>query len=232
MNAFISLFVLKHLLAIYCNLYKRSLMTIIMGDDCCGGSCSSEETNKEFALQPDGSYRVIGSMVIADVVAAFPKAATVMLGYGLHCVGCHANAFDTIDDGARGHGMQEDEILRMITEINTVINHRIATVEFTPKAIEKALELRSIEKGKETFPLRITVMGGGCSGPSYEMDFDEKKENDMVLQFGALAVIIDPDSFPGIKGSSIDYVDSPSGSGFKIENPNKGSCECGKGGCD
>ena len=100
----------------------------------------------------------------------------------------------------------------------------------TDKAIEKVIDLRSQETGKDGWPLRIQVMPGGCAGFGYEMDFDNTvKETDMAFMFGELKVIIDPESFPLIKGSKIDFLDSLQGSGFKIENPNaKRSCGCGK----
>jgi iron-sulfur cluster assembly protein len=204
-----------------------------MGHDheggCCGGNEQALADMQDFALQADGTYKVAGEMVIGDVVAAFPQAATIMLGHGLHCVGCHANAFDTIEDGARGHGMPDEEILEMIQEINTAINHKIETVEFTDNAVLKVKELRKQEQGKEDWPLRISVSPGGCAGFGYEMDFDQPKENDVLLTFGDLKVLIDPDSMPLIQGAKIDFIDSLRGSGFKIENPNaKRSCGCGK----
>jgi iron-sulfur cluster assembly accessory protein len=200
-----------------------------MGDACCNGNVQQLEDLKEFARQADGTYKITGEMVIGDVVAAFPQAATVMLGYGLHCVGCHANAFDTVEDGARGHGMPDEEILQMITELNTVINHKIENIEFTERAIAKVLELRAMEAGKDMWPLRIAVQPGGCAGFGYDMDFGEEKENDIKLQFGELVVLVDPESMGLMKGSKIDYIDSLRGSGFKIENPNaQHSCGCGK----
>lgn len=59
---------------------------------------------------------------IAEIVNKYPKVAEVMLAYGLHCVGCFANQFDTIEAGASLHGMDEDEIEEMIEEINMVIS--------------------------------------------------------------------------------------------------------------
>src|SRR4051812_10227474 len=104
---------------------------------------------QEFARQEDGTFKITGDMVIGDVVAAFPKAAPVMLGHGLHCVGCHANAFDTVEDGARLHGIEDQEIAEMIEEMNLVINKTIENIEFTQTAIAKVKALRAQEKGKE-----------------------------------------------------------------------------------
>lgn len=198
-------------------------------EGCECGSEQSFEDLKQMAVQPDGSYKITGEMVIGDVVAAFPQAAPIMLSHGLHCVGCHANAFDTVEDGARGHGMPDEEILEMIGEINTAINHKIENLEFTEKAVIKVKELRALEKGKEHLPLRISVTPGGCAGFGYDMDFDQKKEHDLTFMFDDLEVVIDHDSMEMLKGSKIDFIDSLRGSGFKIENPNaKRSCGCGK----
>lgn len=184
---------------------------------------------QERLKQPDGTYKVKGDELIGDLVAAFPKAAAVMLRYGLHCVGCSASSFDTVRDGAQLHGMEEEEIARMIAEINEAINKRIDTIEMTERAVRKVKELRSKEEGKQDWPLRIAVSPGGCAGFGYEMDFDTRKDGDMELDFDGLKILIDPDSFPMIKGASIDYVESLMGSGFKIDNPNaKRGCGCGK----
>ena len=201
------------------------------GACCKDGMIADQELQelRQFATQPDGSFRIDGDTVIGDIVAAFPQAATIMLSYGLHCVGCHANGFDTVEAGAAGHGMTDEEIGEMIAEINTAINKKIDTIDITPKAISKVKELRALEKGKEEWPLRIAIEAGGCAGFEYDMDFHERKEGDVELTFDGLVILIDPKSFPMLKGSRIDYVESLQGSGFKIENPNANrKCGCDK----
>ncbi|MBR9701234.1 DUF1858 domain-containing protein, partial [Candidatus Woesearchaeota archaeon] len=79
--------------------------------------------------QEDGTYKVDADMIIGDVIMAFPKAAAIMMGHGLHCVGCAANSFDTVEGGAKLHGMPEEEIKEMVSEINEAINHIIETME-------------------------------------------------------------------------------------------------------
>lgn len=61
-------------------------------------------------------------MNLGDLVIQYPIAAEVLLDYGLHCVGCFANAFDTIEMGARVHGMSDEEIAEMLERVNEVIN--------------------------------------------------------------------------------------------------------------
>lgn len=57
-------------------------------------------------------------MLLGSVVAEYPEAAEVMLEYGLHCVGCFANAYDTVEIGAKVHGMSDEEIEKMVEEVN------------------------------------------------------------------------------------------------------------------
>ncbi|OGC51842.1 hypothetical protein A2982_03895 [candidate division WWE3 bacterium RIFCSPLOWO2_01_FULL_39_13] len=60
---------------------------------------------------------------IAELVSNHPEAAEVMMAFGLHCIGCFASQFDTVEQGAKVHGMPKEEIKEMIGEINRVINN-------------------------------------------------------------------------------------------------------------
>lgn len=102
-------------------------------------------------------------------------------------------------------------------------------ISLTEKAVEKVKQLMTAE-GKEGFGLRVAVRGGGCSGFEYGMTFEEAAgEKDKVLEFEGLKVFLDDMSQLYLNGTSIDYVDSLAGSGFKIDNPqSSGSCGCGK----
>lgn len=71
-------------------------------------------------------FKVDKKTNIAELVSKYPEAAEVMLGYGLHCVGCFASQFDNIEEGAKIHSMDEDEIEEMIEEINMVIRGEIS----------------------------------------------------------------------------------------------------------
>lgn len=77
--------------------------------------------------------------------------------------------------------------------------------------------------------VRVMVVGGGCSGLSYDMDFEsDQKEGDTVYKEGELNVFIDPMSLQYLEGTNIDYVEKFSFSGFHFDNPNaKKSCGCG-----
>jgi iron-sulfur cluster assembly accessory protein len=85
------------------------------------------------------------------------------------------------------------------------------------------------EKELEGYALRVFVSGGGCSGMQYGMTFDDElREGDSEMEQFGLRVVVDPISSHYLSGSSIDYIDSLMGGGFKIENPNAVSaCGCG-----
>lgn len=101
-------------------------------------------------------------------------------------------------------------------------------ITVTPKAAEKIAEFIKEEKENPEY-LRVYVQGGGCSGLSYGMGFETKKEeDDMVIEEHGVKLLIDSYSIDYLKGANVDYVESLMGSGFKINNPNvTKSCSCG-----
>jgi len=98
----------------------------------------------------------------------------------------------------------------------------------TPTAVEKVKTILA-ERGEEG-GLRISVVGGGCSGFQYQMSLDkEPGADDQVIEQDGLKVYVDSRSMPHLAGTKVDYVDGLSGSGFKFENPNaQASCGCGE----
>ncbi|MYM62477.1 iron-sulfur cluster assembly accessory protein [Pseudomaricurvus sp. HS19] len=84
--------------------------------------------------------------------------------------------------------------------------------------------------GKPIAGLRIKVEGGGCSGLQYGMRLEEAAaEDDSVMDFSGVKVLVDPQSVEMLDGVTVDFLDGLEGSGFKFENPNAtGSCGCGK----
>ncbi|MGH9702134.1 MAG: iron-sulfur cluster insertion protein ErpA [Candidatus Acidiferrales bacterium] len=102
-------------------------------------------------------------------------------------------------------------------------------VELTPIAVSKVKEILQQQNPQPT-GLRVAVVGGGCSGFSYHMAFENQmNENaDNVYEFEGLKVMVDQMSEMYLDGITIDYVESIEGSGFKFNNPNvKSTCGCG-----
>ncbi len=101
-------------------------------------------------------------------------------------------------------------------------------VFFTPAAVD-AVRKAIKEEGEEGDFLRVSVVGGGCSGYQYGLDFDkEERIGDLGLDFDGVKVVIDPISVGYLKGTVVDYVSGLNGTGFQFKNPNaKRTCGCG-----
>lgn len=101
-------------------------------------------------------------------------------------------------------------------------------VLLTEKAAEMVKKARE-QENLAAHALRIGVIGGGCSGLQYLLDFAETpSEDDFVSEQHGVTVIVDPFSASHLAGTEIDYIDGLQGSGFKFNNPNvQRSCGCG-----
>jgi iron-sulfur cluster assembly protein len=101
-------------------------------------------------------------------------------------------------------------------------------IVLTEQAVQKVRSAKQREGAGPEKALRLGVVGGGCSGFSYTMGFDEPKSDDAVFTFDDVTVVIDPASREYLDGTIIDYVTGLHGSGFKFENP-KATRTCGCG---
>src|SRR6056300_2048757 len=82
----------------------------------------------------------------------------------------------------------------------------------------------------EDYFIRVSVVGGGCSGLSYKMDFDnESQEGDQVFESNGKKVVCDMKSFLYLCGTELDFTDGLNGKGFQFNNPNANrTCGCGE----
>ena len=102
-------------------------------------------------------------------------------------------------------------------------------VQLTQTAVSKVKEILSQQSPVPT-GLRVAVVGGGCSGFSYHMAFENQvnESSDNVYEFEGLKVLVDQMSEMYLENVSIDYIETLEGSGFKFNNPNvKSTCGCG-----
>lgn len=104
------------------------------------------------------------------------------------------------------------------------------SITVTEKAWEKVAEgAKKASTPNQKIGLRLKVVGGGCSGLQYKMDWDTEKSGDIKTEKDSAFVVIDPKSFLYLKGLTLDYHETPMHSGFVIKNPNiKQSCGCGQ----
>jgi iron-sulfur cluster assembly protein len=102
-------------------------------------------------------------------------------------------------------------------------------ITLTTRAVEKVRSLMADPAQKDATGLRVRVIGGGCSGLSYQLALErEPAEGDQVHEIEGLRVYVDPKTYLFVNGTEIDYQESMMGSGFAFKNPNAtGSCGCG-----
>ena len=103
-----------------------------------------------------------------------------------------------------------------------------APITLTPNAVVKVKEIMAQQNPVPT-GLRVGVVGGGCSGFSYSMQFENSAGMmDKTFDFDGLKVYVDATSVMYLNGCIVDYVETLEGAGFKFENPNvKSTCGCG-----
>ena len=103
-------------------------------------------------------------------------------------------------------------------------------ITVSERAAQQVDQLMSQESLGEDYFIRVSVVGGGCSGLSYKMDFDnENLEGDQVFESKGKKVVCDMKSFLYLCGTELDFTDGLNGKGFQFNNPNASrTCGCGE----
>lgn len=103
------------------------------------------------------------------------------------------------------------------------------TIQLTERAVAKTQAFQAKNEQAAHKALRLYIEGGGCSGFSYKFKLDDKRADDLVFDEQGVTVVIDPMSMQYVKGSTIDYEEDFTRSGFILQNPNASStCGCGE----
>ena len=94
--------------------------------------------------------------------------------------------------------------------------------------MEQLRQIRDAQQIPEVYGLRVGVKGGGCSGFSYILGFDEQKDGDQVYSLDGLQLLMNKAHGLYLLGMEIDWVDGLENRGFTFTNPNaKETCGCG-----
>jgi len=173
-------------------------------------------------------------LTIEEILAKFPhkaqRLAQELTNFGLHCVGCHAATWETLEQGMYTHGKSAEEIDELVRRLNALLEEEtdLTTISITPRAARKYLSILD-EENKQGWGIRFAEKMSGCNGFEYALDYSEKPaENDEIFTSQNIEIHIDKAILPRLLGSEIDYIDGLQGSGFKITNPNvRSSCGCG-----
>ena len=110
----------------------------------------------------------------------------------------------------------------------TVEAASLPSVILTPRAVEVVRQMARKEGLGADQGLRIAVVGGGCSGFQYTLNFDQQKEGDRITHLDGVSVLVDEISLPYIAGTTLDYVEGLHNAGFRFDNPRASrTCGCG-----
>lgn len=190
--------------------------------------------------------KITRDILISEILTINPRKSAILaemlLDFGIHCIGCGASSFETLGQGVLGHGFSEQQLGKLINDLNKVISEEseteketkeITTEIFSLKLTEPAIKkVKQVMKQRKTpsSTLRVSVIPGGCSGYMYDMQFiDKPSKDDLNFKQNGVNIAIDKKSTDMLHGMEIDYVDTLNESGFKFNNPNaEHGCGCGK----
>ncbi|MCC5914836.1 MAG: iron-sulfur cluster assembly accessory protein [Balneolaceae bacterium] len=106
------------------------------------------------------------------------------------------------------------------------------SISISERAAKRIHEIREEQNVGSDTPLRVSVVSGGCSGLTYDLDFDSDKaitDQDKQFEEHGVKVVVDMRSFLYLAGTNLDYSDGLTGQGFHFHNPNAvRSCSCGE----
>ena len=106
------------------------------------------------------------------------------------------------------------------------------SISITDRALKRIEQIRQSNNHTDDTPLRVSVVSGGCSGLTYDLDFDTDngiKDGDKVFEQDGVKLIVDMKSFLYLAGTKLDYTDGLEGQGFHFFNPNAvRTCSCGE----
>lgn len=103
-------------------------------------------------------------------------------------------------------------------------------IKISPKAADHIQRLRDQSGLDENYGIRVSVTGGGCSGLTYQLDFDdEQQQGDQIFEDRGLRIFVNLKSYLYLAGTELDYSDGLEGKGFHFVNPNAArTCGCGE----
>ncbi|MFM2394157.1 MAG: hypothetical protein RLZZ546_2139 [Bacteroidota bacterium] len=109
-----------------------------------------------------------------------------------------------------------------------MVDINVSPIQLTEGAINQLNRIKSEQNIPESYGLRVGVKGGGCSGFTYVLGFDEQKDKDQIFEISGFKVFMEKSHGIYLLGMEIDWHDGLNNRGFIFNNPNaKSSCGCG-----
>lgn len=177
---------------------------------------------------------VTRDMTIGNIVEKYPQTAEVLLGFGLQCVGCAVNPYETLEQGAVGHGMSEESLQTLLEEVNLVVTKKPsyelnpAGITLSPNAID-TLQAMIEADGKEGFGLKVEATKTGDALDYYLDLVAEPEGEERAMEWEGVTMFVSPATLELMNPSVIDYQVLPTGEGFKIVSLKEEElCPCNK----
>lgn len=181
-------------------------------------------------LSSSQATKLSRDMKVSEILTLLPNAESLLAQYGLSCYTCAANAYETLEDGCRSHGMAEATIDDLVTDLNELLKDgpkRSHTLSITEPAGQALKELMA-SQGKAGWGLKVGLDDGG----GFAMEFAEKESaGDQVFANAAVPdvkLFATTMTLESIGGATIDLRDGR----FKLDLPKAGKtgCACQNGG--
>ncbi len=136
---------------------------------------------------------------LGQILQNYPEVAPILAKAGLHCIGCHVSAYESLEDGCKAHGLSDKKIESIVKEANEKIKEfdSMLEVSFAERAVVEIKKRKEKETGKY---VRIMPVFDG-----YDFDVTNEKEKDDIIINNKLGVISDKRTQRFLKGVIVDY---------------------------
>lgn len=167
---------------------------------------------------------VDASMNVMEIIALHPGAADILAAYGLHCFQCAFNTLDSLESGAKSHGLSDTDIENMVTDIEELLRTSPvppSTLILTESGANALLTIAKTE-GKDSCLLRVGSddSGGFCMEFAELKLADDKEFTNAAVK--GVALIASPQSLHRIGGATVDFREGR----FKLDMPKIAGCGC------
>lgn len=176
------------------------------------------------------TQRFDGSETISDILFALPEGAEILQGYGLGCVGCHVNSFETLESGVLSHGMGQEVLDTIVSDLNEAAKDSAGgggttdgrVFEMSSVAEQKLLQFAQ-EDGYDPVIVRIEVLFVDDDSVSYFLDFEDSMKpvadnKTIELHYGTaeqkITLRTDSASLGHLRTHTMDYTDVDDGGFF------------------
>ncbi len=153
---------------------------------------------------------VTGKETISDLLMGIPEAAEIMASFGLSCVSCGLNMYESLEDGVKLHGWKQKDLDDLLHELNEAIGEGAMankSIQVTHAARDGVYELQQAEQ-MEGWGLRVEVDQTNGDEVSFFLDFEElPAPDDEVIRANGILVFAKPASAAFLRTAVIDYTD-------------------------